>query len=109
MASLKIKKGDHVIVVTGRDKGKHGEVVEMLPKENRAVVRGVNIVRRHQRQSGTKQSGIISKEAPIELSNLMIEDPKDGKPTRVGFKFLEDGKTKVRFAKRSGELIPEKK
>ena len=107
MASLKIKKGDHVIVIAGRDKGKHGEVVEMLPRENRAIVRGVNVVRRHQKQTAAQEGGIISKEAPIHLSNLALEDPKDGKPTRVGFKFLEDGK-KVRFAKRSGEVISEK-
>ena len=107
MASLKIKKGDHVIVITGRDKGKHGEVVEMLPKEQRALVRGVNVVRRHQKQSASQEGGIISKEAPIHISNLAIEDPKDGKPSRVGFKFLDDGK-KVRFAKRSGEVIPER-
>lgn len=107
MASLKIKKGDHVIVIAGRDKGKHGEVVEMLPKEQRAIVRGVNVVRRHQKQTASQAGGIISKEAPIQLSNLALEDPKDGKPTRVGFKFLEDGK-KVRFAKRSGEVIPER-
>jgi large subunit ribosomal protein L24 len=108
MASLKIKKGDHVIVLSGRDKGKHGEVVEMLPKEQRALVRGVNMVRRHQKQTASQEGGIISKEAPIHLSNLALEDPKDGKPTRVGFKFIEDGKKKVRFAKRSGELIPER-
>ena len=107
MASLKIKKGDHVIVLAGRDKGKHGEVVEMLPKENRAVVRGVNVVRRHQKQTAALEGGIISKEAPIHISNLALEDPKDGKPTRIGFKFLDDGK-KVRFAKRSGEVIPER-
>jgi large subunit ribosomal protein L24 len=108
MASLKIKKGDHVIVVTGRDKGKHGEVVEMRPNEGRAIVRGVNVVRRHQRQTASQEGGIVSKETPIQISNLALEDPKDGKPTRVGFKFLEDG-TKVRFAKRSGEVIPEKR
>jgi large subunit ribosomal protein L24 len=107
MASLKIKKGDHVIVIAGRDKGKHGEVVEMLPRESRAIVRGVNVVRRHQKQTASQEGGIISKEAPIHISNLALEDPKDGKPTRVGFKFLEDGK-KVRFAKRSGETIPER-
>jgi large subunit ribosomal protein L24 len=107
MASLKIKKGDHVIVLTGRDKGKHGEVVEMLPKEQRAVVRGVNVVRRHQKQTAAQEGGIVSKEAPIHISNLALEDPKDGKPTRVGFKVLDDGK-KVRFAKRSGETIPER-
>ena len=108
MASLKIKKGDHVIVLTGRDKGKHGEVLEVMPRENRALVRGVNIVRRHTKQSARSDGGILPKEAPINISNLAIEDPKDGKPTRVGFKFLEDGR-KVRFAKRSGEIIPETK
>jgi large subunit ribosomal protein L24 len=107
MASLKIKKGDHVIVLAGRDKGKHGEVVKMMPKENRVLVRGVNVVRRHQRQTASLEGGIISKEAPIHISNLALEDPKDGKPSRVGFKFLDDG-TKVRFAKRSGEVISEK-
>ena len=107
MASLKIKKGDHVIVIAGRDKGKHGEVVEMLPKEQRALVRGVNVVRRHQKQTAAQEGGIISKEAPIHISNLALEDPKDGKPTRIGLKFLDDGK-KVRFAKRSGEVIPER-
>jgi large subunit ribosomal protein L24 len=107
MASLKIKKGDHVIVIAGRDKGKHGEVVEMMPKESRALVRGVNVVRRHQKQTAAQEGGIISKEAPIHISNLALEDPKDGKPTRIGFKFLDDGK-KVRFAKRSGEVIPER-
>jgi len=108
MSAQKIKKGDHVIVLTGRDKGKHGEVIEVRPKENRALVRGVNVVRRHQRQTASQEGGIISKEAAIAISNLAIEDPKDGQPTRVGFKFLEDGK-KVRYAKRSGEIIPEKK
>lgn len=108
MASLKIKKGDRVIVLTGRDKGKQGEVLSVSPKENRAVVRGVNIVRRHTRQTAQTQGGIVSKEAPIDLSNLAVEDPKDGKPTRVGFRVLEDGR-KVRFAKRSGEQIPERK
>ncbi len=107
MASLKIKKGDNVVVLTGRDKGKRGEVVEVVPKEGRAFVRGVNVVRRHQRQSAKQEGGIISKEGPIQLSNLALEDPKDGKPTRVGFKILADGK-KVRIAKRSGEQIPEK-
>lgn len=107
MASLKIKKGDHVIVMTGRDAGKHGEVIEVRPKEHRALVRGVNMSQRHQRQTPTQEGGIIAKEAPIHISNLALEDPKDGKPTRVGFKLLEDGK-KVRFAKRSGEVISEK-
>jgi large subunit ribosomal protein L24 len=108
MASLKIKKGDRVIVLAGRDKGKQGEVIRVMPRENRALVRGVNIVRRHQRQTAAQQGGMIAKEGPIDLSNLAIEDPKDGKPTRVGFRLLEDG-TKVRFAKRSGEVIPERK
>jgi large subunit ribosomal protein L24 len=107
MASLKIKKGDSVVVLTGRDKGKRGEVIEVRPKENRALVRGINVVRRHQRQTASQEGGIISKEAAIQISNLALEDPKDGKPTRVGFRLLEDGK-KVRFAKRSGEIIPEK-
>ena len=107
MASLKFKKGDRVVVLAGRDKGKQGEILRMIPKENRAVVRGVNIIRRHQRQTAQQDGGIISREAPIDLSNLAHEDPKDGKPTRVGFKFQEDGK-KVRFAKRSGEVIPER-
>jgi large subunit ribosomal protein L24 len=95
-------------VLAGRDKGKHGEVIEVRPKESRAVVRGVNVVRRHQRQTAQQEGGIISKEAAIHLSNLALEDPKDGKPTRVGFKLLDDGR-KVRVAKRSGEVIPEKK
>lgn len=108
MASFKIKKGDQVVVLTGRDKGKRGEVVRVMPKDSRALVRGVNMVRRHQKQSASQEAGIISKEAGINLSNLALEDPKDGKPTRVGFKFLADGK-KVRFAKRSGEVIPDRK
>ena len=107
MASLKIKKGDKVIVLTGRDKGKRGEVIQVRPKENRALVRGVNVVRRHQRQTAAQEGGIVSKEAPIQISNLAIEDPVDGKPTRVGFRILENG-SKARYAKRSGELIPEK-
>ena len=107
MASAKIKKGDAVVVLSGRDKGKQGEVMEVRPKEGRALVRGVNMVRKHQRQTQTQAGGITSKEAPIDLSNLAIQDPKDGRPTRVGFKLLEDGK-KVRVAKRSGEVIPEK-
>ncbi len=107
MASLKIKKGDSVVVLTGRDKGKRGEVIEVRPKENRALVRGINVVRKHQRQTAKEEGGIISKEAAIQISNLALEDPKDGKPTRIGFRFLDDGK-KVRFAKRSGEIISEK-
>ena len=102
--AVKIKKGDHVVVLTGRDKGKHGEVLKVMPEENRAIVKGVAMIRRHQRQTATQDGGIISKEAAIHISNLALEDPKDGKPTRVGFKFLSDGR-KVRFAKKSGEVI----
>ena len=104
MAKLKIKKGDHVVVITGKDKGKKGEVLKVLPEENRAIVKGVAMVRRHQRQSPSQEGGIIAKEAPIHISNLALEDPKDGNPTRVGYKFLKDGR-KVRFARRSGEVI----
>jgi large subunit ribosomal protein L24 len=108
MASAKIKKGDTVVVLAGRDRGKRGEVFQVMPKEARALVRGVNTVRRHQRQNAQQEGGIITKEASIHLSNLALEDPKDGKPTRVGFKVLEDGR-KVRVAKRSGEMISEKR
>ncbi len=102
--AMKFKKGDKVIVTTGRDKGQAGSILKMLRDEDRAVVQGVNMVKRHQKQTQTDEGGIISKEAPIHLSNLMHEDPTDGKPTRVGFKILNDGR-KVRFAKRSGEVI----
>jgi large subunit ribosomal protein L24 len=102
--AAKIKKGDRVVVLVGRDKGRTGEVVQVMPKDDKATVRGVNMVKRHQRQSATQEGGIISKEAPIQLSNLAVADPKDGKPTRVGFRVLDDGR-KVRFAKRSGDLI----
>ena len=102
--AAKIKKGDKVVVLAGRDRGRNGEVIRMFPAEQRALVRGVNMVRRHQKQSAQSEGGIISKEAPIHLSNIAIADPKDGKATRVGFKILEDGR-KVRFAKRSGDLI----
>ena len=106
--AAKIKKGDKVVILAGRDKGKTGEVVQVMPKEERALVRGVNQVRRHQKQTAQAQGGIITKEASIHLSNLALEDPKDGKPTRIGFKTLEDGR-KVRIAKRSGEVISEKR
>ncbi len=102
--AARIRKGDRVVVLSGRDKGRGGEVLKMFPAEGRAIVQGVNSVRRHQKQSQTQEGGIISKELSIDLSNLALEDPKDGKPTRVGFKVLTDGK-KVRFAKRSGEVI----
>jgi len=102
--AAKIKKGDQVIVLSGRDKGRSGEVIRVMPKDERALVRGVNMVKRHQRQTQTQEGGILSKEAPIHLSNLAIADPQDGKASRVGFRFQADG-TKVRFAKRSGDLI----
>jgi large subunit ribosomal protein L24 len=102
--AAKIRKGDKVVVLTGRDKGRSGEVIEVRPSEGRALVRGVNIVKRHQRQTGQQEGGIISKEAPLHLSNIAVADPKDGKPTRVGFKTGTDGR-KVRVAKRSGVEI----
>ena len=101
--AAKIKKGDKVVVLSGRDKGRTGEVIEVRPKEERLLVRGIHMVKRHQRQSATQEGGIISKEAPIHVSNVAIADPKDGKPTRVGFKIV--GEKKVRFAKRSGVEI----
>ena len=100
---LKIKKGDKVLVIAGRDKGKAGEVVAIFPTENRALVQGVNMVRRHTKQSADSEGGIINREAKIHLSNLALADPKDGKATRVGFK-VEDGK-KVRVAKTTGDVI----
>ena len=102
--AAKIRKGDRVVVLAGRDKGRTGEVVEVNPTAGRALVRGVNLVKRHQRQTAQQQGGIISKELPVHLSNIAIADPKDGKPTRIGFKFGSDGR-KVRFAKRSGAEI----
>ncbi|PYB71475.1 MULTISPECIES: 50S ribosomal protein L24 [Rhizobium] len=98
----KIRKGDNVVVLSGKDKGRTGEVLQVLPKEDRAVVRGINMVKRHQRQTQTQEAGIINKEASIHLSNIAIVG-KDGKPTRVGFQVV-DGK-KVRVAKRSGDVI----
>ncbi|MEM5500969.1 50S ribosomal protein L24 [Ahrensia kielensis] len=99
----KIRKGDKVVVLTGKDKGRSGDVTKVMPKDGKALVAGINMVKRHTRQSQTSEGGIISKEAPIQLSNLSIIDPKDGKPTRVGFRM--EGDKKVRFAKRSGDLI----
>ncbi|WP_099868170.1 50S ribosomal protein L24 [Pararhizobium haloflavum] len=99
----KIRKGDSVVVIAGKDKGRTGEVLQVMPKDGRALVRGVNMVKRHQRQTQTQEAGIVNKEASIHLSNLALADPKDGKPTRVGFKI--DGDKKVRVAKRSGETI----
>ena len=105
--AAKIRKGDKVIVLVGRDRGRTGEVIEMHPDDDRALVRGVNIVKRHQKQTGAQEGGIISKEAPVHVSNLALADPKDGKPTRVGFKFVGEGEArrKVRVAKRSGVEI----
>ena len=101
--AAKLKKGDRVIVLAGKDKGKSGEIVQVFPAEERAIVRGVNMVKRHQRQNQMQEAGIINKEAPIHLSNLALADPKDNKPTRVGFT-VKDG-NKVRVAKRSGDVI----
>jgi large subunit ribosomal protein L24 len=102
--AAKIRKGDRVIVTAGRDKGKRGEVRQVMPENGRAIVAGVNLVRRHTRQTAQTEGGIISKESTIHLSNLAIVDPKTSKPTRVGFKVLDDGR-KVRVAKGSGDLI----
>ncbi|CAA7615563.1 50S ribosomal subunit protein L24 [Magnetospirillum sp. LM-5] len=104
MAGLNVKKGDKVVVITGKDKGKSGEVLAAYPKEDRVIVQGVNKVKRHTRPTQTNAGGIVEKEASIHVSNVAHADPKDGKPTRVGVKILEDGR-KVRVAKRSGEVI----
>lgn len=99
----KIRKGDNVVVLTGKDKGRTGEVLQVIPKEDRALVKDINLVKRHLRQSQDQEAGIVTKEASIHLSNLSLIDPKDGKPTRVGFKTVDGNK--VRFAKRSGDMI----
>jgi large subunit ribosomal protein L24 len=101
---LRIRKGDRVVVLAGKDKGKKGSVLKVLPKEDRAIVQGVNVARRHQRQTASQEGGIVAKEMPIHVSNLAHIDPRDDKPTKVGFKELQDGR-KVRFARRSGEVI----
>src|ERR1700723_1188153 len=105
--AARIRKGDTVVVITGRDKGRTGEVIEMRGTQGRAVVRGVNIVKRHQKQSASQEGGIVSKEAAVHLSNIALADPKDGKPTRIGFKYVgkDDDRRKVRVAKRSGVEI----
>ncbi|HWC92051.1 MAG TPA: 50S ribosomal protein L24 [Pseudolabrys sp.] len=105
--AAKIKKGDKVVVLSGRDKGRTGEVLVVRPAEARALVRGIHMVKRHQRQTAQQEGGIVSKEAAIHLSNLALADPKDGKPTRVGFKFVGEGRDrkKIRIAKRSGVEI----
>jgi len=103
--AAKIKKGDHVVVLSGKDKGKKGEVLKVIPKENRVLVSGVHIVKRHVRPSqADPEGGIKTFEAPIHISNVSALDPKSGNPTRVGFKTLKDGK-KVRVATKSGELL----
>ena len=99
-----IRKGDQVVVISGSDKGKKGSVLKVFPKDARALVQGVNMVKRHQRQTQRQQAGIVTKEAPIHLSNIAHADPKTGKATRIGFKTLGDGR-RVRFAKKSGEVI----
>ena len=101
--AARIRKGDRVVVLTGRDKGKKGEVLKLFPKDERALVSGVNIVKRHQRQTQRQQAGIINKESPIHLSNIAHADPRTGEATRIGFKM--EGDHKVRFAKKSGEVI----
>ena len=103
-AKLKIKKGDDVIVIAGRDKGRSGRVLRAFPDSRRVIVQGVNTVRRHTRPTRTQSGGIVEKELPISISNLAIQDPKTGQASRVGYKFLADGR-KVRFAKASGEVI----
>ncbi len=105
--AAKIRKGDKVVVLTGRDRGRSGEVIEVRPDDGRALVRGINMVKRHQKQTAQQEGGIISKEATIHLSNLAVADPKDGKPTRVGFKIMGEGddRRKVRISKRSGVEI----
>lgn len=102
--ALKIKKGDQVIIITGRDKGKTGEITRMLPRDNKVVVQGINLVKRHTKPSQESAGGIVSKELPIHISNVSLIDPKSGKATRVGAR-VEKGGQKVRFAKKSGEVI----
>ena len=104
MAKLKVKKGDTVVVISGRDKGKQGEVLRVFPADSRLIVQGVHVAHRHTRQSMTSQGGIVDKELTIHVSNVAHIDPKSKLPTRVGYRFLDDGR-KVRFAKRSGEIL----
>ena len=105
--AARIRKGDKVVVLSGRDKGRSGEVISVQPRDERALVRGVNMVKRHQKQTAQQEGGIISKEMSIHLSNIALADPKDGKPTRVGFKTVGTGEDRklVRVAKRSGVEI----
>jgi large subunit ribosomal protein L24 len=102
--AAKVKKGDRVVMLAGKDKGKSGEVMQVYPKDKRVIVSGVNMVKRHTAPSQTNTGGIVEKEASVHVSNVAHLDPKDDKPTRVGFKML-DGDRKVRYAKRSGEVI----
>lgn len=102
--AAKVRKGDHVVVIAGKDKGKKGEVLSVRPEDNRVVVQGVNMVVRHTRPSMNNQGGLVRKEAAIHVSNVAHVDPKNQEPTRVGFKVLEDGR-KVRIARKSGEQI----
>jgi large subunit ribosomal protein L24 len=102
--AAKLKKGDKVIVTSGRDKGKRGEIIRVYPAEDRVLVSGVNVVKRHQKQTARVQGGIVSKEAPLHRSKVAHADPRTGEATRVGFKILETGR-KVRFAKKSGEVL----
>lgn len=104
MIKLKIKKGDTVKVITGKNKGKVGDVIKVFPTENRVIVSGVNLVKKHTKPSQTSEGGIIQKELPIHISNVSHVDPKTGEVTKVGYKTLKDGK-KVRFARKSGEII----
>ena len=104
MSMMRVKKGDRVVVISGDDKGKRGEVLRVFPKEDRVLIQGVNMVTRHQRQTASQEGGRLQKEAPVHVSNVAHIDPKTDKPTKIGIKILEDG-SKVRFAKRSGEVI----
>tara|TARA_B100000745_G_scaffold299245_1_gene249626 strand:- start:1156 stop:1479 length:324 start_codon:yes stop_codon:yes gene_type:complete len=101
---FRLRKGDDVVVISGRDKGKTGSILRVIRSEDRVIVDGINMVKRHTRPSQSQPGGIVNKEAPIHISNVALADPKDGSATRVGYKFLEDGR-KVRFAKQSGEVI----
>ena len=104
MFKWRIKKGDTVVVTTGKDKGKTGEITSVFRDKNQVTVKNIRIVKRHQRPSMSNSSGIVEKESPIHISNVMLVDPKDNKATRVGFRILEDGTT-IRYAKRSGVQI----
>ena len=101
---MKLKKGDKVVITTGKDKGKTGEITTVLPKENKVIVAGINMAKRHTKPTQESAGGIVSKEMPIHVSNVAYVDPKDGKATRIGYK-LEKGGRKVRVAKRSGEVV----